>query len=109
MKYISGAVTGAGIGVIGLLGYITYNQALQGLRQWREQHLASKDYAAHPDWVHDRADCFWAGDVEAHADGSADCVGIGPLRGVFHSLMGGASSSSPWRRWCIASKPSGLM
>ena len=48
--YVSGAVTGAGIGVIGLLGYITYDQAykafvrgdnatwLQGLR-------------AHPDWV----------------------------------------------------------
>jgi chromate transport protein ChrA len=48
--YVSGAVTGAGIGVIGLLAYITYDQAygafvngentnwLQGLR-------------AHPDWA----------------------------------------------------------
>jgi len=47
---ISGAVTGAGIGVIGLLAYITYNQALKAFVSG-DNATWLQGLRAHPDWV----------------------------------------------------------
>jgi chromate transporter len=47
---ISGAVKGAGIGVIGLLAYITYNQAMKAFVSG-ENTTWLNGLRAHPDWI----------------------------------------------------------